>query len=227
MTITLNDGGTLTFVVGVASGATPVPTAAPTAAPTAKPTPTPSPTSKPTAKPTPTPRADAQATAKPTAAPTSGPTARRPQPTAAPTARRSPDPGPRRDHQTDRGPDPRSHPSPAAGLTGKTWVLSAVTLKDPAFQGVIPADQQGKYNITFQTDGTFSAKADCNTVNGGYTTTSSGGMTLSPGPTTTVACADGSYSDLYIIGLTSVANFAIANQQLTLTLNDQGTLQYK
>ncbi len=232
LTITLNDGGTLTFVVGVASGATPVPTAAPTAAPTAKPTPTPSPTPKPTAKPTPTPSPTPKPTAKPTAAPTSGPTAAptaKPTaaPTAKPTAAPTPAPTPKPTPKPTAAPTPAPTPPPAAGLTGKTWVLSAVTLKDPAFQGVIPADQQGKYNITFQTDGTFSAKADCNTVNGGYTTTSSGGMTLSPGPTTTVACADGSYSDLYIIGLTSTASFAIANQQLTLTLTDQGTLQYR
>ena len=67
----------------------------------------------------------------------------------------------------------------------------------------MPADQQANYTINFATDGTFSARADCNTVNGGYTVTSSGGLTLTPGPTTTVACAEGSYSDLYIIGLTS------------------------
>ena len=102
-----------------------------------------------------------------------------------------------------------------------------MTLTDPAFQGVVPADQQPNYTINFATDGTFSARADCNTVNGGYTVTSSGGLTLTPGPTTTVACAEGSYSDLYIIGLTSARTYVVANNQLTITLADGGTLVYR
>jgi heat shock protein HslJ len=117
--------------------------------------------------------------------------------------------------------------APGAGLTGKVWLLTAVTLRDPAFQGVVPPDQQANYTIEFRTDGTFSAKADCNTVNGGYTATSSGGLTITPGPTTVVACADGSYSDLYILGLGQAASFAIASSQLTITLTDQGTLVYR
>jgi heat shock protein HslJ len=102
-----------------------------------------------------------------------------------------------------------------------------VTLKDPAFQGVVPADQQPNYTINFATDGTFSARADCNTVSGGYTVTASGDLTLTPGPTTTVACPEGSYSDLYIIGLTSARTYVVANNQLTITLADGGTLQYR
>ena len=91
----------------------------------------------------------------------------------------------------------------------------------------MPPDQQANYTIEFRTDGTFSAKADCNTVNGGYTATSSGGLTITPGPTTIVACADGSYSDLYIMGLGQAASYAIASSQLTITLTDQGTLTYR
>jgi heat shock protein HslJ len=102
-----------------------------------------------------------------------------------------------------------------------------VTLKDPAFQGVVPADQQANYTVNFAADGTFSARADCNTVNGSYTVTASGGLTLTPGPTTTAACADGSYSDLYILGLTSSRTYVVANNQLTITLADGGTLVYR
>src|SRR6185436_16950684 len=50
----------------------------------------------------------------------------------------------------------------SSGLTGKTWHLTAITEKVPAFQGVIPAADQSKYAITFNADGTFSATADCN-----------------------------------------------------------------
>jgi heat shock protein HslJ len=100
-------------------------------------------------------------------------------------------------------------------------------MNDPAFQGVVPSDQQANYTVTFNTDGTFSSKADCNTVNGGWTATSSGGLTITPGPTTTVACAEGSYSDLYILALSRSASYAIANSQLTITMTDRGTLTYR
>ena len=60
------------------------------------------------------------------------------------------------------------------GLTGKTWQLTAITELVPAFQGVVPAADQPNYTIEFKADGTFNAKADCNTTSGAYTTTSSG-----------------------------------------------------
>jgi heat shock protein HslJ len=121
--------------------------------------------------------------------------------------------------------------SAGSGLTGKTWQLTAITEKTPAFQGVVPADQQANYTIEFKADGTFSAKADCNNLSGTFTTadptTASGDLTLVLGPATLAACADGSYSDLYIVALSNTASYAIANSQLTITLKDQGTLTFK
>ncbi len=207
LTITLSDRGTMVFVVGLPGSSAPAATDQPTEAPTASPTP------KPTASPTPKPTPSPTPTAKPTAAPTGEPTAK---PTVAPTPKPTPKPTPA----------PTAPPTPGGDLTGKAWQLTAVTLKDPAFQGVVPADQQSNYTISFATDGTFSARADCNTVNGGYATTSSGGLTITPGPTTTVACAEGSYSDLYIIGISKAASYAVAGDQLTITTTDQGTLVY-
>jgi heat shock protein HslJ len=222
LTITLKGNGTMTFVVGAAPGAsaeaTTEPTAEATTAPTATPSPTPKPTPTPPAKPTPTP------TAKPTAAPTASATA---APTASATAAPTPAPTPKPTPKPTPAPTPAPTPTPGADLTGIPWQLTAVTLKDPAFQGVVPPDQQASYTINFATDGTFSARADCNTVSGGYTVTASGGLTLTPGPTTTVACPEGSYSDLYIIGLTSTRSYVVANNQLTITLADGGTLQYR
>jgi hypothetical protein len=42
-----------------------------------------------------------------------------------------------------------------------------------------------------------------------------------------VACAAGSYSDLYMLALTNTASYAIATNQLTIRLKDAGTLVYK
>lgn len=117
--------------------------------------------------------------------------------------------------------------SGSAGLTGKVWQLTAITEKVPAFQGVIPAADQANYTIEFKADGNFSAKVDCNQASGQYTTTSTGGMTITPGPMTLAACPEGSMSDQYLAGLTNTQSYAIANSQLTLTLKDGGTLVFK
>ena len=168
----------------------------------------------------PSPASSAAAAATPTAKPTAAPTAK---PTAAPTAKPTAAP--------TAAPGATPAPTPAAGLIGKAWQLTAITEKVPAYQGVVPDAQQPNYTIEFKADNTFSAKADCNTLSGTYTTadpnTASGDLSLVLGPTTLVACADGSLSDLYIVALSNTASYAIASNQLTITLKDGGTLTYK
>jgi heat shock protein HslJ len=117
--------------------------------------------------------------------------------------------------------------SSGTGLTGKVWQLTAITEKVPAFQGVVPADQQASYTIEFATAGTFSAKADCNVASGQYTTTTTGGMTITPGPMTLAACPEGSLGPQYIDVLSDAASYAIASGQLTITATDGDTLVYK
>jgi heat shock protein HslJ len=85
---------------------------------------------------------------------------------------------------------------------------------------------QPKYTITFKPDQTFTAKADCNNLSGTWQAGAGNALTLKLGPSTLIACAEGSYGDLYVIALGKVASYAIASSQLTLTLTDQGTLVY-
>jgi heat shock protein HslJ len=113
-----------------------------------------------------------------------------------------------------------------ADLTGKTWTLNAVTQDVPGFQGVIPPGDQGKYTITFQPDNSFSAKADCNTVVGTYYAGSGGSMTISPGPTTLVACPTGSLGSAYTAALGSTRAYSIANGTLSLITDRGGKLQF-
>ena len=117
--------------------------------------------------------------------------------------------------------------SSSSGLTGKVWQLTAITEKVPAFQGVVPDADQKNYTIEFKTDGSFSAKVDCNQASGQYTTTSTGGITITPGPMTLAACPEGSLSDQYLAGLSNAASYAIANNELTLTDKTGGTLVFK
>ncbi len=116
--------------------------------------------------------------------------------------------------------------SGSGGLTGKTWQLTAITEKVPAFQGVVPADQQPSYAITFQEDGSATIQADCNAVTGTYTTASDGGMTITLGASTMMACPEGSMADQYLAGLAATKSYKVDGDQLTLTLADEGTLAF-
>jgi len=120
-----------------------------------------------------------------------------------------------------------SSPSPAASLTANPWQLSAVTVKAPAFQGVVPADQQASYTITFKADGSAEIKADCNQVSATYTSTPEGGLTIDLGGSTLVACPEGSLSDQYLAGLANASRYAISGSDLKITgKNDEGTLEF-
>jgi heat shock protein HslJ len=117
--------------------------------------------------------------------------------------------------------------SSGSSLTGKTWQWTAMTTTTPTSQSVVPADQQANYTIEFKSDGTFASKVDCNQVSGTYTTTSSGGLTIVPGPSTLVACPEGSLAPIYLAGLSSAASYTIANGALTITTQEASTLTFK
>ena len=128
--------------------------------------------------------------------------------------------------------------SPPAELLGKTWKLTGITEKTPAFQGVVPEADQSKYTIRFLADGTFNAKADCNQIVGTYALyrgdgrtdvplePGAGGVSILAGPSTLAACPPGSLADLFVVGLGNLSSYTIAANQLTLTLEDLGTLQF-
>ena len=101
-----------------------------------------------------------------------------------------------------------------SGLTGTTWQWQASTTKAPASQSVVP--DPASYTIVFNTDGTYNAKADCNQVNGEYTTSGSS-ITIKPGASTMAACGDDSLDALFNLGLSTMTTYAIANNELTLT----------
>jgi heat shock protein HslJ len=98
---------------------------------------------------------------------------------------------------------------------------------DPAYQASIPPAERSLYTLAFASGGKFSARADCNTVNGTWTASAGGGLSIVPGPSTIVACDDGSHGDLYILALTNSASYTIAGSGLTITLADGGTMQYE
>ena len=113
--------------------------------------------------------------------------------------------------------------SGGSGLTGKTWQWTGSTTKVPASQSVVPDPEN--YTISFNTDGTFAAKADCNQVSGEYTSSGSD-LTITPGPTTLMACPEGSLDGLFLEGLGTAATFTISGTDLTITDANEGTMQF-
>ena len=113
--------------------------------------------------------------------------------------------------------------SSGSALTGKTWQWTGSTTTVPASQAAVPDPEN--YTLTFNTDGTFSGKADCNQVSGGYTTSGSD-LTLTLGPTTMMACPEGSLDGLFLEGLGKAASFTISGSDLTITDSDEGTMQF-
>jgi heat shock protein HslJ len=117
--------------------------------------------------------------------------------------------------------------SSGSGLTGKTWELTAITEKVPAFQGVIPPADQGRYTIQFLSQDAFVARADCNTVTGTYQTSRSNGLELTLGPSTLAACPEGSFADQYVVGLATTESYAATDEQLILNLKAGGTMTFQ
>lgn len=115
-----------------------------------------------------------------------------------------------------------------AKLTGRAWKLTAVTGTGTGSAippGVIPVADQTRYTITFNDDGTFAAKADCNSVSGSYTTDGNR-ITIKPGPSTLVACPAGSLGDAFVAALGQAASYAVGSNVLTLTLNGGNSLTF-
>ena len=110
-------------------------------------------------------------------------------------------------------------------LTGKAWQWTASTTKTPASQSVVPNPQD--YTITFKTDQTFAAKADCNQVSGTWTSTADNGLTITPGPSTLAACGADSLSAMYIAGLGKASAYVIQESKLILTALDAGTMTFQ
>jgi heat shock protein HslJ len=118
--------------------------------------------------------------------------------------------------------------SNSASLTGKTWKLTSATLTGTGSvipPGVLPVADSLRYTITFNDDGTFDAKADCNSVSGSFTTNGNS-ITITPGPTTLVACPADSFGDAFVAGLSQAATYAVGANVLTLTTSGGNTMTF-
>ncbi len=83
------------------------------------------------------------------------------------------------------------------------------------------------YTLTFNDDETFDAQADCNQVSGTYTIVDESVLTMTLGPSTLAACGEGSLGEEYVQLLSDVKTYSIAEDQMTLTLEDSSELLFQ
>ncbi len=111
-----------------------------------------------------------------------------------------------------------------ATLTGQVWEWGSAATDAPGSETVIPEPE--RYTIEFLDDGTISSKADCNQVNGEYTSPGGGALTITLGASTLVACPEDSMADAFLAGLAGTSSYAIENGQLSLTTT-AGTMTFE
>jgi heat shock protein HslJ len=112
-----------------------------------------------------------------------------------------------------------------SSLTGKTWQWTSWTTVTPQSQSDVP--DPSSYTIEFRSDGTFQAKADCNTVAGTYTSSASGGLKISPGPSTLAACGADSLSEVFVEKLGLAISYTFFRSEMTINLQDLGAIRFK
>ena len=113
----------------------------------------------------------------------------------------------------------------SSSLTGKTWQWNAWTTVTPQAQEDVP--DPSSYTIEFKEDGTFQAKADCNSVSGTYTTSASQALKITLGPSTLVACEGDSLSDVFVEKLGLATGYTFFRSEMTINLQDLGTMTFK
>lgn len=111
-------------------------------------------------------------------------------------------------------------------LVGQTWLLAATTVSSPTFSGIVPPEWMTKYTIEFAEDGTWTGKADCNSVSGTYSTSGSDEIAIVRGPSTLAVCPEESLADLYLAGLESAETYRVAAEQLVLGLGGDDTFTF-
>lgn len=102
-------------------------------------------------------------------------------------------------------------------LFDTTWEWQQLIETAPAAQSVVPDPEN--YNIVFNQDGIYNAKADCNMLSGAYEIEGNS-ITLLPGPSTLAECGPDSSYDLYVGFLAQVDGYELENNRLILTFGN-------
>lgn len=108
-------------------------------------------------------------------------------------------------------------------LTGTVWKWTGTLLNDGTRT---TPDDPNKYLLTFLANGNVAIKADCNNVAGTYTTDANT-LTITPGPSTLVACPPGSLEQEYLRQLGIVSSYFFKDGNLILEFKfDSGSMTF-
>jgi heat shock protein HslJ len=111
----------------------------------------------------------------------------------------------------------------AGSLTGVTWQWQGSQYSNDT--DATPEDPS-QYTIAFAEDGTYSGQADCNGIGGEYMLEDSS-ITISPGPTTLIACPEGSLGSEFARDLEAAAIVFFQEGDLLIDLfADAGTMRF-
>jgi len=116
-------------------------------------------------------------------------------------------------------------PPAPEGLGGTSWQLVK-------FQGgddkVLTPDDRSKYTLAFNTDGTVSARIDCNRGRGGWKSAGRGRLEFGPMAITRAMCPPGSLHDQIVRQLPYVRSYVLQDGRLFLSLMaDGGTYEFE
>jgi heat shock protein HslJ len=111
---------------------------------------------------------------------------------------------------------------PEPDLTGQVWQW--VSLTTPLDETAVA--NPASYTILFNEDGSANIKADCNVVAASYTLDGSA-ISITPGPTTLVACPEDSLGEQFTANLSAAAIYFFLNGDLYLDLfASSGTMRF-
>ena len=95
---------------------------------------------------------------------------------------------------------PAATPTPTNTITGIVWQWTSVTEKSTSKTTTVPNPEN--YTIIFNTDGTITGKADCNSFTGIWS--QQNGFTIKLGASTLAACGEASLDQQYLHLLSNV-----------------------
>ena len=110
-------------------------------------------------------------------------------------------------------------------LDGTSWQLVK-------FQGgdgtLLRPDDKSKYTLTFNPDGTLSARIDCNRGQGGWKSATENQLAFGPMAITRAMCPPGSLHDRIVRDLPHVRSYLVKDGRLFLSLMaDGGTYEFE
>jgi heat shock protein HslJ len=91
--------------------------------------------------------------------------------------------------------------TPTNSIQGIAWQWTSLTNRSTAETTTVPNPEN--YTITFNSDGTLTGKADCNTFNGTYS--QENGFSITLGATSMAYCGEASLDQQFLTLLGSVA----------------------